>query len=78
MTHLTHALAIDGSQKDAVFPPSKPVVDDMSRLPFQSGSRPPEFPADSSGTAEGRRAFFKTAEHRKLVTFGPEVRSRLN
>jgi hypothetical protein len=79
MTHFAHSTAsslpTDSAHKAPNFPPSEPIADNTSRLPFQpNDARPAQLPAGSPGSAEARRAFFKTAEHRKLVTFGPDVR----
>ncbi|KAI0087392.1 DUF1769-domain-containing protein [Irpex rosettiformis] len=70
MTYLAHSTASD-SQESTSFPPKSPIRDDTSTLPFQGSVRPPELPADTPGTADERRAFFKIVEHRELVTFGP-------
>ncbi|KAI0701390.1 hypothetical protein BC835DRAFT_1265032 [Cytidiella melzeri] len=70
MTHFMHS-TVDSSDKAPEFPASKAMGDNTSTLPFQSGTRPEALPQDSASTAEARRAFFKTANHRRLVTFGP-------
>lgn len=76
MTHLTHTPA--GNPHTATdFPPQKPIGNDISKLPFRDGIRPSGLPADTHGTAEERRAFFKIAEQRELVTFGPDVSIQL-
>lgn len=72
MPHFTHT-KVDELHKAGAFPPIHPLGDDTSELVFQDGKRPSELPEGSRGSAEIRRAFFKTADHRKLVTFGPEV-----
>lgn len=47
------------------FPPIKPVGDDVSELPVEGGSEDLQ--------SSGRKAYFKDAENRKKVKFGPEV-----
>lgn len=54
------------------FPPLKPVQDDTSQLRFKDGERPKELEPHSP---ESRRAYFRDAEHRKSVVFGPNASS---
>lgn len=72
MPHLTH-MRLDELHKASPFPPIKPLADDTSELQFKGKQRSHDLSEGEQGTAEARRAFFKSVEQRELVKFGPEV-----
>ncbi|KAI0346420.1 DUF1769-domain-containing protein [Trametopsis cervina] len=68
MPHFVHA-RVQSSGDAPAFPPSKPISDDSSKLSLKDGTVPEELAEQS---AQARRAFFKTPEHRNLITLGPD------
>ena len=70
MTYFAHTHTAE-LHKVSPFPPLKPIQDDTKDLRLGDGAQPEYLPEENS--PEGRRAYFRDAEHRKAVTFGPNV-----